>query len=71
MTINHILIVIAMEAEASPLIQHLNLKDEVISAFPASPHKTVTGFYKQVKITVVTNGKCSKFNVDNVGTTPG
>jgi 5'-methylthioadenosine nucleosidase len=70
---NHVLILIAMEAEAAPLLQYLQLP-EVASPGPEwIPCKTYSGDYKNLRLTVVTNGKWVGKNnhvVDNVGTTP-
>lgn len=68
--VKHVLFVIAMEAEAKPFLDHLSLK------LIEHDHKSLSlqlfqGVYKEnMKITVAVNGKCNRFNVDNVGTTP-
>jgi 5'-methylthioadenosine nucleosidase len=68
--INHILVIIAMEAEAKPFLQALNL--EKISLKTANvPSVAYQGVYNNCKVTVVTNGVCREHKVDNVGTTPG
>lgn len=68
--ISRVLVLIAMEAEARPLLDHLQLK-QVDVKIPFAPFLVYTGDYKGKTLTVVTNGKCGRFNVDNVGTTPG
>jgi 5'-methylthioadenosine nucleosidase len=67
--IKNVLILIAMEAEAAPLIKHLGLSavasDDTGTFIPCQFY---TGLYKDTVITVATNGKCLRFGVDNVGT---
>lgn len=67
--ISHVLIIIAMEAEAAPLLKKLNLST-VPSAYKNSPFQIHSGLYNGCTVSVATNGKCSKFGVDNVGTVP-
>lgn len=67
--IGHVLIVIAMEAEAAPLLKKLDLTT-VSPAQKNAPCQIHSGMYKGCKVSVVTNGKCGKFGVDNVGTVP-
>lgn len=67
--IGHVLIIIAMEAEAAPLLKKLNLST-VPSAYKNSPFQIHSGLYNGCTVSVATNGKCSKFGVDNVGTVP-
>lgn len=71
--INDVLVVIAMEAEASPVIEYLSLKEDKYF-FPAQvPFKAYRGkSYNDCNITVVTNGKDETHGtgVDNVGTVP-
>lgn len=65
---------IAMEAEAKPLIEHLELKNITTDFFPRQvPFHAFRGKYnEQYTITVITNGKdhIYKTNVDNCGTVP-
>lgn len=68
--LSHVLIMIAMEAEAQPLLDHLKLEQVPVKVSFAR-FLVYTGQYKGKQLTVVTNGKCSRFNVDKVGTTPG
>ena len=68
--IEHILFIIAMEQEAQPLLTKLNLP-KIDNLIPNSPCLVFSGEYKNgVKVSVVTNGKCARYNVDNVGTVP-
>lgn len=59
-----------MEAEATPLLDSLQL-NKVSIKVPFAPFHMYQGIYKHQQITVVTNGKDARFNVDNVGTTSG
>jgi 5'-methylthioadenosine nucleosidase len=67
--IKSILIIVAMEAESVPLIKHLGLTAVTAENLP-SPAHFYSGTYNNTAITVATNGKCSRFGVDNVGTVP-
>ena len=67
--IKHVLVLIAMEAEATPLLKLLNLAT-IPSTSKNAPCIIHSGLYKGCTVSVVTNGKCSKFGVDNVGTVP-
>ncbi len=68
--VSHVLVIIAMEAEARPLLEALKL--EKISLKTANvPSVAYQGVYNDCKVTVVTNGVCNEHKVDNVGTTPG
>jgi len=75
--INNVVVSIAMEAEAAPLIEHLGLKknDDVFpSQVPFEAYSgTICGSGAATKqITVITNGKDGVYEtgVDNVGTVP-
>lgn len=68
--IDKILILIAMEAEAKPLLDTLKL-NLLSTDIPNAPFHLYQGIYKSKQITVVTNGKDKRHNVDNVGTTSG
>ena len=65
----HVLVLIAMEAEAAPLLAHLGLEKKD-SKIPGHDTQMYSGSYKGMKISICTNGKCTKNSVDNVGTTP-
>lgn len=72
MTISNVVIAIAMEAEASPFIDHLGLKPDT-SFFPTeTPFHAFRGKHKDCELTVITNGKDEVHGtgVDNVGTVP-
>jgi len=69
----HVLVLIAMEAEAAPLLQRLQLQETPLTGPAWLPSKAYTGEYSDMRITVVTNGKWHAGQtdaVDNVGTTP-
>lgn len=69
--ISHVLVIVAMEAEANPLIEllgHLTLVEPSVSF---SPFRIYSGDHgSRYKVTLVTNGKDKRFGVDNVGTVP-
>jgi 5'-methylthioadenosine nucleosidase len=71
-TINNVVIVIAMEAEAMPFINFLGLKPDLDFFPPSTPFDAFVGSYGECKVTVVTNGKdeIHETGVDNVGTVP-
>ena len=64
---------IAMEAEADPFVQHLDLQLDN-SFFPSNtPFRAFRGIYNDCCLTVITNGKGDvhgTVGVDNVGTVP-
>ena len=65
-----ILIMIAMEAEAKPLLEKLSLQKEQMS-HPWAPFDLYSGMHMETKISVCVNGKAANSGgVDNVGTTP-
>ena len=72
MPISNIVVAIAMEAEATPFIDHLQLqRDE--DFFPKeTPFHAFRGKHKSCNLTVITNGKDEVYGtgVDNVGTVP-
>ncbi len=68
--VEHILLIIAMEAEAKPLLEALNLQRIPLTT-PFVPAVAYQGVYSNCKISVVTNGIDGQHKVDNVGTTPG
>lgn len=67
--IKSVLILIAMEAEAAPLLEHLKLskKDKICDITESVAY---SGTYNSCQISVITNGKSERFGVDNVGTNP-
>lgn len=66
------MVVIAMEAEASPFITHLSLERDVTFFPPQVPFHAFSGTYNDNPVTVVTNGKDTVYEtgVDNCGTVP-
>ena len=71
MSVTTIAVLVAMEAEAAPLIEHLGLKKQDKSPFvgplPAVVH---TGKVGDTTVHVITNGTAHGFGVDSVGTVP-
>ncbi|CAN0073144.1 unnamed protein product [Pylaiella littoralis] len=67
-SIKNIVVIVAMEAEAAPLIERLGLVEDADKFSAAAPSKCFGGSYKGAAINVVTNGKCSRFGVDQIGT---
>lgn len=55
-------------AEAAPLIERLGLVEDPDRFSAAAPSKCFSGSYKGAAINVVTNGKCARFGVDQIGT---
>lgn len=68
--IKNIVILIAMEAEGKPYITAMDLK-KVESKVPQFPTLFYEGEFHGGIVSVVLNGKDKRFEVDNVGTTPG
>ena len=67
-----VLVPIVMEAEATPFVEHLELKP-VDDFFPShTPFLAFSGSLSDTKVTVITMGKDSVYEtgVDNVGTVP-
>mmetsp|Transcript_19930 Transcript_19930/g.41953 ORF Transcript_19930/g.41953 Transcript_19930/m.41953 type:complete len:250 (+) Transcript_19930:205-954(+) len=72
MTISNVVIAIAMEAEATPFVNHLDLQPDT-SFFPTeTPFQAFRGKHNDCNLTVITNGKdeIHGTGVDNVGTVP-
>lgn len=68
--INHIAVIMAMEAEASHFIEQENLK--LLDHSPAHGiAKIYQGIVRGCEITVILPGKDADLGVDNVGTVPG
>lgn len=55
-------------AEANPLIERLALVEDTTKFPPAAPSKYFGGTYQGAAVHVVTNGKCKRFGVDQIGT---
>ncbi|XP_052204921.1 5'-methylthioadenosine nucleosidase-like [Diospyros lotus] len=67
--ISTILIVIAMQTEALPLVNKFQLRDDVDSVFPKGvPWVRYYGTYKDLKINIIWPGKDTVLGVDSVGT---
>ncbi|CAA0816787.1 5-methylthioadenosine/S-adenosylhomocysteine nucleosidase 1 [Striga hermonthica] len=67
--ISNILFVIAMQTEASPLVDKFQLAEEPDSGFPKGvPWVRYSGKYKELNINVVCPGKDKSLGVDSVGT---
>lgn len=67
--ISSLLIVIAMQAEALPLVSKFNLSEDQDSPFPKCvPWIRYHGKYKDLEINIVIPGKDAMFGVDSVGT---
>ena len=67
--VKSVLFVIAMESEAQPLLNRLELVP-LENLIPHSPCKIFVGEHNGAKVSVVINGKCETYKVDYVGTTP-
>lgn len=68
-----VLVVIAMEAEAQPFVDHLQLQPISTSFFPSpAPFHAFRGNHGDCTVTLVTNGKDTVYEtgVDQVGTIP-
>lgn len=68
--ISHVLLLFAMDQEATPLIERLGLVQLVLGIHSKCPMELFQGKLGELTITVATNGKCGRFGVQNVGTTP-
>ncbi|CAM9318202.1 unnamed protein product [Laminaria digitata] len=66
--IKNVLLIVAMEAEAAPLIERLGLVENPDKFSAAAPSKCFSGNYRGATVNVVTNGKCERFGVDQIGT---
>ena len=71
MSVKTIAVIVAMEAEAAPLIEHLGLKKQEKSPFAGPlPAVVFTGTVGDATVHVSTNGPAQNFGVDSVGTVP-
>ena len=70
--ISNVVVAIAMEAEASPFIRHLNLQPDPTFFPTETPFRAFRGRHNSCNLTVVTNGADAVYGtgVDNVGTVP-
>lgn len=66
MSFKRIVLIIAVEAEARPIIDGLGLihKGKLLSPLPMEFYE---GRHNSLNIDLITSGKCDRFNVDNVG----
>ncbi|PWD98747.1 phosphorylase family protein [Marinilabilia rubra] len=67
MKFDNITIVVAMEAEAKPVIEKLNLEEDH-SYCPGMPMLGWTGHFNGIKLSLVINGKDPETNLDLIGT---
>lgn len=68
--VNHILVIMAMEAEASHFIEQEDLK--AVDSLPShGTAKIYQGTLRGCKVSLILPGKDADLNVDNVGTVPG
>ncbi len=68
--INHVVILIAMEAEGRPYINKLGFQ-QIENKHKKCPTVMYQGQFHGGLVTVVLNGKDARYKIDNVGTTPG
>lgn len=68
MSVKNLLILIAMEEEAKPFVEHHKL--EKVALQSSVPSVGFQGIINNVTVTVVVNGKAPN-GVSNVGTVPG
>ncbi|PRW33190.1 5 -methylthioadenosine S-adenosylhomocysteine nucleosidase 2 [Chlorella sorokiniana] len=70
-TIQTILLLVAMEAEATPMVEALGLKADSPPVIPPpAPCHSFSGRHAGANVHVVCFGKCKATGVDNVGTVP-
>lgn len=70
--ISTVVFIIAMQAEAQPLVTSLKLEQDDGSLFPKGvPWIRYHGSHEGLNINVVVPGKCLIFGIDNVGTVTG
>uniref|UniRef100_A0A7S2T5I1 Nucleoside phosphorylase domain-containing protein n=1 Tax=Chloropicon primus TaxID=1764295 RepID=A0A7S2T5I1_9CHLO len=66
-----VVIVMAMEAEAKPFVEHLQLKKDETIFLKGFKAECYAGSLDTTKVYLILNGKCHKYNVDIVGTVGG
>lgn len=66
MNFSRIVMIMAMEDEARPIIDELSLahKGKLLSPLPMEYYE---GVFERLKIDLVTSGKCNRYNVDHIG----
>lgn len=70
MKFNRVAILMAMKDEATPILRRLNL-EQTRGRFPENmPFEVFQGVRQGLEITLITSGKDSRFDVDNVATQP-
>lgn len=67
MKFENITLIVAMEAEAKPVIETLNLEEDA-SFCPQMPMRSWTGQFEGIKLSLVINGKNPDTNLDLIGT---
>eukprot|EP00803_Ostreobium_quekettii_P008206 evm.model.scf_1725EXC.2 EVM.evm.TU.scf_1725EXC.2 scf_1725EXC:17751-21773(-) len=68
-TINSVVVIMAMAAEAMPVVERLGLKkDDPPRLKPPAPCTSYSGEFSGLKVTVVHSGTCRTHGVDNIGT---
>jgi len=66
-----VLIIVAMEAEAAPLVAELGLQQDSPSRIPPpATCVTFSGRVKGLSVHIAVNGVCKDYGVDNVGSVP-
>ncbi len=65
-----IALIFAMEIEAAPVIEKLQLKPHPLYEDPKMPFRHYAGNMKNFEILLSLNGKDARYNVDNIGTIP-
>lgn len=70
--IQTVLLLVAMEAEAADFISAYDLREvtEKPALLQILPSRVYIAQVKGLKVVLVTNGRCSRFDCNNVGTTP-
>eukprot|EP00192_Tetraselmis_astigmatica_P019023 CAMPEP_0117662892 /NCGR_PEP_ID=MMETSP0804-20121206/8293_1 /TAXON_ID=1074897 /ORGANISM="Tetraselmis astigmatica, Strain CCMP880" /LENGTH=250 /DNA_ID=CAMNT_0005469817 /DNA_START=62 /DNA_END=814 /DNA_ORIENTATION=+ len=69
--IKTVLVIIAMEAEAKPMVEKLGLtKDEPSRIPPPATCVTFSGKHGGLNVHIACNGVCKEYGIDNVGTVP-
>lgn len=68
--VNHVAVLIAMEAEGKPYINKMGFQ-QIENKHKKCPTVMYQGRFHGGLVTVVLNGKDTRYEIDNVGTTPG
>ena len=71
--VKNVLVIMAMTAEAAPLIARLSLTKSTTTTLCSTinfalPYESYEGTFNETTITLLTSGKCGTHGVDNVGT---